>query len=107
MLYKIADMKRKKSLKQLWEELEKEIDLDISEDEPLFPIEVVCKMAHLQYWKLRSLLKEGIVKPRKVGRKKMLFSLEDIKKIELVNILMKKEGINIKGIKFILEIEGI
>ncbi|MCD6134998.1 MAG: MerR family transcriptional regulator, partial [Candidatus Omnitrophica bacterium] len=83
-----------------------EIDINIDEDEPLFPIEIVCKMAHLQYWKLRSFLKEGIVKPRKVGRKKMLFSLEDIKKIEFVNILMKKEGINIKGVKFIMEIEG-
>ncbi|HEC70038.1 MAG TPA: MerR family transcriptional regulator [Candidatus Omnitrophica bacterium] len=95
-----------KLFKDFLEEIEKDFEVEIEEDEPVFPIEVVCKMAHLPYWTLRSIIKEGIIKPKKVGKKKMLFSKEDIKKVECIKYLMNKKGINIKGIKVFFEISG-
>ena len=101
-------MKDKEHIDDIFREFLKEIedhfDIDIDEDDAVFPIEVACKLAKLQYWTLRSIIKEGIVKPKKVGKKKMLFSQHDIKKIECVKYLMEEKGVNIKGIKVFFEI---
>ena len=104
-------MKRKKSARHIDEifrvflrGVEDHFDIDIDEDEPVFPIEVACRLVKLQYWTLRSILKEGIISPKKVGKKKMLFSQHDIKKIECVKYLMEEKGVNIKGIKMFFEI---
>jgi len=85
-------------------EMEEHFDIDIEEDEPIFPIEVVCKLAKLHYWTLRNIIKEGIIKPKKVGKKKVLFSQHDIKKIECVRYLMEEKGVNIKGVRMFFEI---
>lgn len=92
--------------KDFLQEIEESFQIEIEDSEPVFPIEVVCKMAHLPYWTLRSIIKEGIVKPKKVGKKKVLFSKEDIKKVECIKYLMEKKGVNIKGIKMFFEISG-
>ncbi len=92
--------------KEFLEEIEKSFTVDIQEDEAVFPIEVACKLSALNYWTLRSVIKEGIISPKKVGKKKMLFSEKDIKKIECVKFLMEEKGVNIKGIKMFFEISN-
>ena len=87
-------------------EMEEDFKIDIKEDEPVFPIEVVCKLADLHYWTLRSIIKEGLIAPKKVGKKKMLFSKHDIKKVECVKFLMEKKGVNLQGIKMFFEISS-
>ena len=87
-------------------QVEEQFEVDIEEEDPVFPIEVVCKLADLHYWTLRSLIKEGIIEPKKVGKKKVLFSKHDIKKIECVKYLMEKRGVNIKGVKMFFEISS-
>lgn len=84
----------------------KEFTVRIQEDDPLFPIEVVCNLAKLHYWTLRNFLKEGFVRPKKVGKKKMLFCLKDIKKVEYLKYLVEERGVNINGLRVILETEG-
>ncbi|MBN2121283.1 MAG: MerR family transcriptional regulator [Candidatus Omnitrophica bacterium] len=88
------------------EQIEHDFEIDIEEDEPVFPIEVACKLVQLQYWTLRNILKEGIIEPKKVGKKKMLFSKHDIKKIECIKYLMEEKGVNLHGIKMFFEISG-
>jgi MerR family transcriptional regulator/heat shock protein HspR len=82
----------------------KEADVFIEEDDPVFPIEVVCKLTAIPYWTMRSILKEDIVQPAVVGKKKMLFSKVDVKKLECVHYLMEEKGVNIQGVKMFFEI---
>jgi MerR family transcriptional regulator/heat shock protein HspR len=54
---------------------------------------------------LRQLDKVGVVRPKRIGKKSRLYSLKDIKKLEYVHYLMEDRGVNIHGIKIILEKE--
>ncbi len=100
--------KRPKKLEDIFAEflteIEESFSVDIREDEAVFPIEVVCKLADLNYWTVRNIIKEGLVNPKKVGKKKVLFSEHDIKKIECVKYLMEDKGVNIQGVKMFFEI---
>ena len=95
-----------KIFREFLRNIEEDFDIDIEDDEPVFPIEVVCKLADLHYWTLRNIIKEGIVEPKKTGKKKMLFSKHDIKIVECVKYLMEEKGVNIKGIRMFFEISG-
>ena len=90
--------------KVIWHSYQ-EIEIEINDEEPVYTIEVVCLIIGLPYWTLRHFLKEGIVRPKKVGKKKMLFCMNDLRRIEYAKHLMEEKGININGIKFILENE--
>ncbi len=90
--------------REFLENVEDRFSVDIEEDEAVFPVEVVCKLTDLQYWTLRSILKEGIVTPKKVGKKKMLFSKKDIKKVECIKYLMDEKGVNLQGVRVFFEI---
>lgn len=81
-------------------------DIYISADEPVYVISVVSKLVDMPAWTLRALDKAGVVRPKRIGRKSRLYSLKEIKKLEYVHYLMEEKGINISGIKVILEIEG-
>ncbi|MCM8800600.1 MAG: MerR family transcriptional regulator [Candidatus Omnitrophica bacterium] len=81
-------------------------DIHISPDEPVYVISVVSKLVDLPIWTLRQLDKAGIVCPKRVGRKIRLYSLKDIKKLEYIHFLMEEKGVNINGIRVILELES-
>ena len=81
-------------------------DIMISPDEPVYVISVVSKLVELPVWTLRALDKAGVVKPKRIGKKSRLYSLKDIKKLEYVHYLMEDNGVNIHGIKMILEMES-
>jgi MerR family transcriptional regulator/heat shock protein HspR len=80
-------------------------DIYISPDEPVYVISVVSKLVDLPTWTLRQLDKVGVVRPKRIGKKSRLYSLKDIKKLEYVHYLMEDRGVNIHGIKIILEKE--
>ncbi len=84
-----------------------EFEVKISPTECVYELNVVSKMVGIAPWKIRALVKEGIVRPKIIGKKKKLFSLKDIKKLEYIKYLMDEEGVNIKGIKIILEMKKI
>ena len=77
-------------------------DIYISPDEPVYVISVVSKLVDLPVWTLRQLDRQGIVQPKRIGRKSRLYSLKDIKKLEYVHYLMEDKHVNIHGIKIII-----
>lgn len=81
-------------------------DIHISPDEPVYVISVVSKLIDVPVWTLRRLEKIGIVRPKRIGKKSRLYSLKDIKRLEYVHYLMEEKGVNIQGIRIILEKEG-
>ena len=81
-------------------------DIRISPDEPVYVISVVSKLVELPVWTLRNLDKAGIVKPKRIGKKSRLYSLKDVKKLEYIHYLIEDKGVNIRGIKMILELES-
>jgi len=80
-------------------------DIQISADEPVYVISVVSRLVDIPLWTLRQLDKAGVVRPRRVGRKSRFYSLKDIRRLEYIHYLMEDKGVNIHGIKIILEKE--
>ena len=78
-------------------------DLQISPDEYVYVISVVSRLLDVPVWTLRRLDSAGIVCPRRVGRKSRLYSLNDIRRIQYVVYLMEEKGLNICGVKMVLE----
>ena len=78
-------------------------DIYISPDEPVYVISVVSKLVDLPVWTLRELDKKGVVCPKRIGKKRRLYCLKDIKKLEYVHYLMEERHVNIHGIRLILE----
>lgn len=81
-------------------------DVYISPDEPVYVISVVSKLTAFPAWTLRQLDKAGVVCPKRIGKKSRLYSLKDVKRLEYIHYLMEDRGVNIHGIKIILEREG-
>jgi MerR family transcriptional regulator, heat shock protein HspR len=83
-------------------------EVSIPEDEPVYPLNIVCHILHLQYWTMHELMKEGVLEndKKKVRRKKKLFSRKDIRKLNYIKYLIEDKGVNIKGVKVILEMGG-
>jgi MerR family transcriptional regulator/heat shock protein HspR len=84
---------------------EDDFDVEIEPDDPVYPLNVVCRLLDMHYWTLHDILEEGILKPKKAGKRKKLFSHEDVKRLKYVKYLIEEKGVNIKGIKVIFEIK--
>lgn len=87
-----------------WRKIEEQFDLDIPVNEPIFPVNIVCKLLDIQYYLLHEIVKEGIFSEAERAKKK-LFSLKDMKQLKYIKYLIEDQGVNIKGVKVILEIE--
>ena len=88
-------MKRDKSLEHF--------DVEIEPEDPLFVISVVSKMVGIPVWTLRKLDDMGVVMPKRIGKKTRCYSKIQIKQLGYVHYLMEEKGVNISGIKIILE----
>ena len=88
-----------------WEDIRKQFDLEIPEDEPVFPLNIACELLHIHYWTLHDIFKEGIIKTRGKSKKKKLLSYKDMKRLKYIKYLIEDKGVNIKGVKIILEME--
>jgi len=76
--------------------------IKIAPEEPVYVISVVCKLVNIPVWTLRQLDKAGVVKPKRLGKKNRLYSLNDLKKLEYAHYLMEEKRVNIHGLKIIL-----
>jgi MerR family transcriptional regulator/heat shock protein HspR len=92
-------------MKKVKKEAQLGSEIEIPQDEPVFPLNVVCDLLHLHYWTLHDILKEGILEPKKRAKKKKLFSYKDVKQLKYIKYLIEDRGVNIKGVKVILEME--
>ena len=81
----------------------KQFQVEINPEEPLFIISVVSVMVEIPIWTLRKLDEMGVVQPKRIGKKTRCYSHSQLEVLKYVHYLMEEEGINISGIKFIIE----
>ncbi len=75
-------------------------------DEPVYVISIAAKLAGLPSWTLRVLDKEGIVRPQRTAKDRRLYSDRDISLLARIRYLSEERGVNMNGVKLILEMEG-
>jgi MerR family transcriptional regulator, heat shock protein HspR len=88
------------------EKKRKQFEVEIPPDEPVFPVNIACELIHMNYWTLHEVLKEGIIRPKGKAKKKKLLSYKDITQLKYVQYLIQEKGVNIKGVKVILEMKS-
>ena len=77
-----------------------------SGNEPVYVISVAARLAGLPCWVLRVLDQEGIVVPVRTDSNRRLYSDQDIALLARVRHLTEERGVNIAGVKVILEMEA-
>jgi len=82
--------------------MKKKSGVHIDPQEPVYVISAVSHIVHMPVWTLRLLDREGVIKPKRLGKKTRFYCLNDIERLEYVHYLMEEKGVNIQGIKFIL-----
>jgi len=75
-------------------------------DEPLYVISVAADMAGMHPQTLRQYDRLGLVKPGRAGGGGRRYSLRDIELLREVQRLSQDDGVNLAGIKRILELEA-
>jgi MerR family transcriptional regulator, heat shock protein HspR len=78
----------------------------VRDDEPLYVISVAAEMAGMHPQTLRQYDRLGLVSPGRAGGGSRRYSLRDIQLLREIQRLSKEEGVNLAGIKRILELEG-
>ena len=76
-------------------------------NEPVYVISIAAKLAGLPSWTLRVLDKEGIVRPQRTAKDRRLYSDQDIALLARIRYLTEERGVNMNGVKLILEMEGL
>jgi len=74
-------------------------------DTPVYVISVAAKLTGLPAWMLRLLDQEGVVVPLRTEKNRRLYSDNDIARLERIRYLTVERGVNMKGVKVILEME--
>ena len=85
---------------------EDDFDLEIEPDDPVYPLNVVCRLLDMHYWTVHEVIEEGLINFKKIKKKRKLFSRNDVKRLKYIKYLIEDRGVNIKGIKVIFEIKG-
>jgi MerR family transcriptional regulator, heat shock protein HspR len=78
----------------------------VRDDEPLYVISVAAEMAGMHPQTLRQYDRLGLVSPGRAGGGSRRYSLRDIQLLREIQRLSQEEGVNLAGIKRILELEG-
>ena len=76
------------------------------ESEPVYVISVAARLAELPCWVLRVLDDQGIVVPVRTESNRRLYSDADIQTLSYVRHLTEERGVNIAGVKVILELQS-
>lgn len=78
----------------------------VSDDEPLYVISVAAEMAGMHPQTLRQYDRLGLVSPRRTGGGGRRYSLREVEMLREVQRLSQEDGVNLIGIKRILELEA-
>ena len=78
----------------------------VSDDEPLYVISVAAEMAGMHPQTMRQYDRLGLVSPRRSGGGGRRYSLHEIEMLREVQRLSQEDGVNLVGIKRILELEA-
>nr|WP_231747491.1 MerR family transcriptional regulator [Auraticoccus cholistanensis] len=77
----------------------------VDSDAPLFVISVAARLADMHPQTLRSYDRMGLVKPQRTRGRGRRYSRRDIARLRLIQHLSQMEGINLEGIRRILEMQ--
>ncbi len=75
-------------------------------DIPLFPTSTAAQLAGMHPQTLRAYDRLGLVVPTRTRGRGRRYSLNDIARLRLVQYLSQDEGINLNGVRRILELES-
>ena len=75
-------------------------------DAPVFPVSVASQLADMHPQTLRGYDRLGLVVPQRARGRGRRYSLRDISKLRHVQRLSQDEGINLEGIRRIIQLEA-
>lgn len=78
----------------------------VDRDAPIFVISVAAKLAGMHPQTLRTYDRMGLVEPRRTRGRGRRYSPRDVAKLRLIQKLSQDEGINLQGIRHILQMQG-
>ncbi|HUV46559.1 MAG TPA: MerR family transcriptional regulator [Candidatus Bathyarchaeia archaeon] len=79
----------------------------MSDKEPILTISVAAKLLGLHSRTLMFYEQAGLIEPHRTSTNRRLFSIEDLNQLQFITFLTQKEGINLKGVKLLLEAVSI
>ena len=83
------------------------VRFELTDDTPVFVISVAAQLAGLHAQTLRQYDRLGLVSPGRTPSGGRRYSARDIEQIRQVQRLSQEEGINLAGVKRILELENM
>src|SRR4029077_10565830 len=81
-------------------------EFELSDDTPVYVISVAAQLSGLHPQTLRAYDRMGLVCPGRAPGRGRRYSLRDVLALREVQRLSQEEGINLSGIKRILELQG-
>jgi MerR family transcriptional regulator/heat shock protein HspR len=78
----------------------------VDEDAPLFIISTAARLAGMHPQTLRTYDRLGLVVPRRTKGRGRRYSAKDVARLRLVQYLSQDEGINLNGVRRILELRA-
>jgi MerR family transcriptional regulator/heat shock protein HspR len=82
------------------------IELDITNNEPIFPIRTAAKLLKISVHTLRMYEREGLIIPFKKETSHRLYSKDDLARIECIRNAINQQKISINGIKTIYSLKN-
>ncbi|HEY6278416.1 MAG TPA: helix-turn-helix transcriptional regulator [Streptosporangiaceae bacterium] len=79
---------------------------EMSDDTPVYVISVAAQLSGMHPQTLRAYDRQGLVSPGRSAGQGRRYSLRDIVLLREIQRLSQEEGVNLSGIKRILELEG-
>ena len=79
---------------------------ELSDDMPVYVISVAASLSGMHPQTLRGYERVGLVTPRRTTGGGRRYSMQDILALRQIQRLSQDEGINLSGIKRILELQG-
>lgn len=71
----------------------------------VYIISIAAQLAHCHPQTLRIYERKGLLRPRRSPTKRRLYSEEDIERLKLIQGLTQKRGINLAGVRVIMELQ--
>lgn len=71
--------------------------------EAILTISIAAKLLNLHPRTIMLYEKAGLMSPHRTDTQRRLYSVKDLDELQFIKFLTKQEGINLQGVKFLLE----
>lgn len=80
-------------------------DYEDAEDKPVYMISVAAKLTGMHPQTLRIYERKQLLAPGRTPKSTRLYSKRDIDRLKLIQQLTQEEGVNLAGVKLIIELQ--